>query len=803
MSQAGFTPIQLYFSTTAAATPSAGNLANGELAINITDGKLYYKDNGGVVKLLASNAGSAGDVVGPGSSTDNALVRFDSTTGKLVQNSVGILSDAGVLTGLTGLTSSGTITLSSLTSGRVVYTTTGGALTDSANLLYSGTDLTVYGLTVGRGASGLANNTAVGASALAAVTSGNSNTAMGQGSLSGNTTGASNAGFGQATLNANTTGNYNTAVGGSTLPRNTTGSANTAVGTSALEFNTTASNNTAVGYQAGYSNTTGAGNTAVGYQSVYFNTTGTQLVAHGFQALHSNTTGNNNVAVGHRALFLNTTGGENIAMGFGSLDANTTATGNTALGHDTLGANTTGASNVAVGYHALLSNTTAPGNTAVGYQAGYSNTTGQNNVVVGFQALLNSTTASNLTAVGWSALKANTTGPENSAFGLNALFSNTTGGQNVAVGQQALQANTTASNNTAVGFQAGFSNTTGVNSVYLGIGAGRSVTTASDNCMAGYYAGESTTGGGNTFFGKLAGNAVTSGTKNTIIGSYNGNQGGLDIRTASNYIVLSDGDGNPRLWNNATATYSAQGLQFVASAGGESNGFASIRVADNQSVSTDARLMIGNANGAYANLRLISNSTSVLALDSVVGSTSASIDMLLNVNGGKIGMGLGSINASGGVLQLASGITFPATQSASTDANTLDDYEEGTWSPTITNAASYSTQVGRYVKIGKLVYINADIVCSYTNTGSTTVRIGGLPFVIENVTAMYPVGTIFPVQGFNQSTLNISTQGDVNASSVTLYTSTPSTGVNYAFVVPSTFGTVVEFEFSMVYRAAD
>jgi hypothetical protein len=54
MAQAGFTPISLYFTTTAAAVPTAGNLANGELAINITDGKLYYKSNAGVVTLLAS-----------------------------------------------------------------------------------------------------------------------------------------------------------------------------------------------------------------------------------------------------------------------------------------------------------------------------------------------------------------------------------------------------------------------------------------------------------------------------------------------------------------------------------------------------------------------------------------------------------------------------------------------------------------------------------------------------------------------------------------------------------------------------
>lgn len=55
MAQTGFTPIQSYYSTTAAAVPLNTNLANGELAVNITDGKLYYKDNGGVVKLLAAN----------------------------------------------------------------------------------------------------------------------------------------------------------------------------------------------------------------------------------------------------------------------------------------------------------------------------------------------------------------------------------------------------------------------------------------------------------------------------------------------------------------------------------------------------------------------------------------------------------------------------------------------------------------------------------------------------------------------------------------------------------------------------
>ena len=58
MAQTGYTPVQLYRSSTAAATPSAGNLADGELALNTTDEKLYFKNSTGVVKMLASTANS-------------------------------------------------------------------------------------------------------------------------------------------------------------------------------------------------------------------------------------------------------------------------------------------------------------------------------------------------------------------------------------------------------------------------------------------------------------------------------------------------------------------------------------------------------------------------------------------------------------------------------------------------------------------------------------------------------------------------------------------------------------------------
>jgi hypothetical protein len=56
----------------------------------------------------------------------------------------------------------------------------------------------------------------------------------------------------------------------------------------------------------------------------------------------------------------------------------------------------------------------------------------------------------------------------------------------------------------------------------------------------------------NTFVGQGASENVTGGSKNTILGRYNGNQGGLDIRSSSSNIVLSDGDGNPRIHVNSS-----------------------------------------------------------------------------------------------------------------------------------------------------------------------------------------------------------------------------------------------------------
>ena len=97
MAASGFTPRSLYYSTTVAAVPTSGNLANGELAINITDGKLYYKSNAGVVTLLAG-AGGTGIVAG-----SNTQIQFNNSG---VFGASANLTWSGTVLGTTGFTAS-------------------------------------------------------------------------------------------------------------------------------------------------------------------------------------------------------------------------------------------------------------------------------------------------------------------------------------------------------------------------------------------------------------------------------------------------------------------------------------------------------------------------------------------------------------------------------------------------------------------------------------------------------------------------------------------------------------------------
>jgi hypothetical protein len=121
MAATNFTPISLYYSTTASAVPSAGNLVAGELALNIADMKLYAKNSSGTVTLLASNASTTGvDSLSFGST---GLTPNTATTGAIT-----VAGTLNVANGGTGATT--------LTAGRVLFGAGTSAVGNSANLFW-------------------------------------------------------------------------------------------------------------------------------------------------------------------------------------------------------------------------------------------------------------------------------------------------------------------------------------------------------------------------------------------------------------------------------------------------------------------------------------------------------------------------------------------------------------------------------------------------------------------------------------------------------------------------------------------
>jgi len=150
------------------------------------------------------------------------------------------------------------------------------------------------------------------------------------------------------------------------------------------------------------------------------------------------------------------------------------------------------------------------------------------------------------------------------------------------------------------------------------------------------------------------------------------------------------------------------------------------------------------------------------------GSFGGASVLTYNANGPittSLGVGSTTPSASG------AGIAFPATQSASTDANTLDDYEEGTWSPAYNSSNSNMTvtqsNTGYYRKVGSIVHVWCrTLVSAIGSSGTGNLNMTGLPFVVQ--TANYYMGNVVFGGGLgNFSSTSVPFTGVFNESSTT------------------------------------
>ena len=207
------------------------------------------------------------------------------------------------------------------------------ASTSNINGLTAASNITVNGISIGKGTNNIATNTAVGVNALSSNTTGSLNSAFGKDALTANTFGYGNSAFGIEALASNSSGNYNTAFGRRALYLNTIGNQNTAVGQQALAANTTGICNTAVGFQALLSSTTGANNTAVGRRALHYLASGVRNCAFGTYTLQYANGTNNNAAFGTYALQSLTTGANNSAFGYKAGYNISSGSNNTVIGN--------------------------------------------------------------------------------------------------------------------------------------------------------------------------------------------------------------------------------------------------------------------------------------------------------------------------------------------------------------------------------------------------------------------------------------------------------------------------------------
>jgi hypothetical protein len=305
--------------TTAGDIIYGGTSGTGTRLAKGTDGQVLTLASGVPAWTTSTAVTSVGAI--SGSSTANGasitsnvlnLAPADATNGGIVSNAAQSFAGVKTFANTTNSTS----------------TTTGGVIVSGglgiAKTLYVGEDSYINGLKIGKGASSLVTNIAIGTSTLAAATTGDKNIAIGTSALAATTTGAENTSLGYNTMAANTAGAGNTAVGSNSLT-----ALNNATSTNALR-------NAALGYNSLTALATGAYNTSIGSNS--------------FANL---TSGNSNVALGNEAGLLITAG-----------TANTSMTGGVIIGADARPAASGTSNEIVVGYQArgLGSNTSVIGN---------------------------------------------------------------------------------------------------------------------------------------------------------------------------------------------------------------------------------------------------------------------------------------------------------------------------------------------------------------------------------------------------------------------------------------------------------
>ena len=256
----------------------------------------------------------------------------------------------------------------------------------------------------------------------------------------------------------------------------------------------------------------------------------------------------------------------NTSVGIGALDApnGTNGTKNVALGYNAGTANTEGFKNVFVGFASGTANTNADHNVFVGSQSGKANTTGVRNIAIGSDSYDAADTESDNIAIGYAALGGSVAGGEqNVVVGNYAGDAVTSADGSVIIGHNAGTAVTTGGYNTLLGFEAGAQMTSGYANVAIGRQANR-YGNGNDSIAIGFgsLSNADLAGDRNIGIGYMAGNNITSGDGNVVIGN-----AGVASATGDNQLSISSNSASsPVTWitGNSSGVVNIPGSLTVA-----------------------------------------------------------------------------------------------------------------------------------------------------------------------------------------------------------------------------------------------
>jgi hypothetical protein len=229
------------------------------------------------------------------------------------------------------------------------------------------------------------------------------------------------------------------------------------------------------------------------------------------------------------------------------------------------------------------------------------------------------------------------------------------------------------------------------------------------------------------------------------------------VTRASKYLAFDSSGNLTAAAGTADVTPIGSVMESVVGASTLNTARTELLSGTNISVNTANTITTLNSNG---DLTLTPNGTGTVIVSTdldvdninINGNTISSTDTNGNITLDPNGTGSVAITSANLVLTSGNGIDFSATADSSGTAasEVFDDYEEGSFTPTWASgltSISYTSQVGRYVKIGTFVYCQILLDASSATKASSQVKIGGLPFTSANVTNSHGSGVCAATAG--------------------------------------------------------